>query len=273
MLYAYCEYLKGLPQTPERNTTIEAIQHGAATIGRSVFDSLMLSLRTASRAVEAISDLSLLVLRNHAQVPFIMGDAPCVFSNHYMRTVKGMGVLGYLTPGLAAVLPIDPRTQVLLYDSNVYTPEYSAHGYVDVWRISDVSLLNALQVHSAEENVYFSDWSDQPYVRDLLSAHRSILRHQQGRFIVHGSGQVLMDGVPNTGEVLHVYEPQLPITLDLSFISTASLPPSENPNRPRDPVLAQKVIRSLGLADKPSAVGMDDLAEWIESSIDIPGGR
>ena len=82
-----------------------------------------------------------------------------------------------------------------------------------------------------------------------------------------------MDGVPNTGEVLHMYQPQLPITLDLSFISTASLSPSENPNRPRDPVLAHKVLRSLDLADEPSSVGMADLAEWIESQLDFARGR
>ena len=119
MLHTYCEYLKALPAAPERQATIKAIQRGEATIRNSQFINLMFALRIAPRAVKAISDLSLLILRNHTAVPFIMGDTPCVFSNHYMRSIKDSGVLGYMTPGLMAVLPIDFRTQVLLYDAAV----------------------------------------------------------------------------------------------------------------------------------------------------------
>ena len=65
MLYTCCEYLKTLPVTPERKATIEAIQRGKATVKNSQFISLIHALRIAPRAVTAISDLSLLILRNH----------------------------------------------------------------------------------------------------------------------------------------------------------------------------------------------------------------
>ena len=175
VLYAYREYLRALPATPERQATIEAIQHGKAAVRDSQFMSLMVSIRTTLGQVTAIADLSLLILRNHTTRPFIMGDTPCVFSNHYMRAIRDSGVLGLVTPGLMAVLPMDSRTEVLLYDGGVYRPDYSDGGCVDIFRIADVSLLNALQIHSAEENVYFSDPSDQTYVREMLSAHRRIL--------------------------------------------------------------------------------------------------
>lgn len=271
MLYTYCEYLKALPATLERLVTIEAIQRGKATVKNSQFISLMLALRLAPRMVTAISDLSLLILRNHTMAPFIMGDAPCVFSNHYMRAIQDHGVLGFLTPGLMAVLPIDSRTQILLYDAVVYKPDYSTAGCIDVIQIADVSLLNALQVHSAEENIYFSDVSAESYVRELLSMHSRILQDHQGGFIVHNPGKILIDGAPSTGEVLQVFESQLPITLDLSFISTAPLPPNENPNRPRDSGLAYQIPQALGMPNEASPIRIDDFVRWIESEICIIG--
>jgi len=270
-LYAYCEYLKALPATPERQATIEAIQRGKATVKNSQFISLMFSLQIAARTAAAISDLLLLILRNHTSTPFIMGDAPCVFSNHYMRAIRDSGVLGFMTPGLMAVLPLDSRTQVLLYDAAVYTPDYSSAGCIDIIRIADVSLLNSLQIHSAEENVYFSDVNADTCVRAMLSAHPRILPDHRGGFIIHGPGKILIDGVPSTGEVLHIFEPQLPITLDLSFMSTDSLPPNENPNRPRDPALARQIEQTLGMPSKATPIGMGEFARWVESEIYISG--
>jgi hypothetical protein len=269
MLYTYCEYLKALPATPERQATIEAVQRGQATVQNSQFVSLILSLRFAPRAVMAISDLSLLILRNHTTAPFIMGDAPCVFSNHYMRAIRDRGVLGFMTPGLMAVLPIDSHTQALLYDAAVYTPNYSTAGCIDVFRIADVSILNALQIHSAEENVYFSDVSVETYIRELLFAHRRMLQDHRGRFVIHSPGNVLINGVPNTDEVLHVFEPQLPITLDLSFMSTVALPLNENSNRPRDPALAQQLQQGLGMPLEASPIGMEEFAKYMESEIRV----
>ena len=176
-----------------------------------------------------------------------------------------------MTPGLMAVLPIDSRTQVLLFDAVVYTPDYSTAGCIDVFRIADVSLLNALQIHSAEENIYFSDINAEVYIRELLSAHHQILQTHRGGFVIHSPGKVLVDGNPNTGEILHIFEPQLPITLDLSFLSTASLPPNENPNRPRDPDLAWQIEQSLDMPSESSPIGMDEFARWIESEICVSG--
>lgn len=269
LLHTYCEYLQTLPATPDRQVIINTIQCGNAKIKNSQFASLMLSLRMAPRAVAAISDLSLLILRNRTAVPFVVGDAPCAFSNHYMRSIRGNGVLGFLTPGLMIALPLDSRTQVLLYDLAVYSPDYVTGSCVDVFSIADVSMLNALQIHSAEENVYFSDASSEMYVRELLDAHRGILQDLRGRFIVHAPGEVLVDGAPSTSEILHFFEPQLPITLDLTFMSTASLPADELPNRPRDPSLAWNVEQALGVPSQASPVQMDDFSAWMEPLISI----
>lgn len=270
MLYSYRGYLAALPQTPERQAAINAIERGAATIADSQFASLIMLLSVATRAVTAISDLMLLILRNQTSYPFVLGDAPSVFSNHYMRQIRDSGVLGFFTPGLIAVLPIDARTQLLLYDAAVYTPEYSAVGCIDVLNQSDVSQLNALQIHASEENIYFPELAAEDYIRELLAAHASLLQDQSGHFVVHGNSEILINGVPNTGEVLHVFEPQLPITLNLSFFTTAPLPQNENPNRPRNPAIARGVERALGAPEHPSPLPMDVFARWMQAQIQYP---
>ena len=260
MLYAYCKHLKSLPTTSHRKAVIEAIQHGKATIRNSQSLSLEFSLSLIPHAVIAISDLALLILRNHSTAPFIVGDAPCIFSNHYMRTIQNSGVLGFMSPGLMIALPLDTRTLVLLYDASVYAPDYANSGCVDVFQRADVSLLNALQVHAAEENVYFADRNDRTYVHDLLSAHKRHLQHHTGRFIPHNS---------NTETILQIFEAQLPITLDLSFISTAPLSPSESPNRQRSSELAQQFEHGTGRQRMNSRLDMGDLASLLESEIEI----
>ena len=266
VLYIYCDYLKTLPTTPERQTIIDAIQRGKATLKNSQFVALMNLLQHIESRVVTISDLSLLILRNQTAVPFIIGDVPCVFSNRYMRNIQDSGVLGCTTPGLMAALPINWRTQILCYDAGVYQPDYSTAGCIDIFHIADVSLLNALQVHSAKENIYFSDESSEDYLSKLLSAHRPLLQNHTGEFVSHNPGEVLINGVPSTGEVLHTFEPQLPITLDLSFISTSPLPSGINPNLPRDRVLYEQVI-----PNETSSIGINELVTGLEHEICISG--
>lgn len=269
-LDAYYEYLKASPTTSKRQAIIKAIERGKVTVKNSQFESLMYSLLMIPHVVPVISDLLLLILRNQTTIPFIMADAPCVFSNHYIRSIQHSGVLGFTSPGLMIVLPIDSRTQILLYDSSTYTVEYSTTECIDVFRVADISLLNALQIHSAEENVYFSDIHSEAYVRKLLSAHHSILQNHRGGFAIHSPGEFLINDAPKKGKLLHMFEPQLPITFDLSFIATTSLPQNKDPNRPRNPVLAQQVYHALGMLSEPSPMRMDEFERWMESSIHIP---
>ena len=269
MLYAYREYLKALPPSAGRRATIDAIECGKAVLKNTDFIALMHSLEIATRGVRGISDLSLLSIRNQMDVPFMMGDAPCVFSNHYMKSIRDSGVLGYLTPGLMAVLPIDTRTQVLLYDSRVYRPDYSSEGCIDILRKADVSQLNALQIHASWQNVYYADVKCEDYLETLLSLHRPLLQDHRGGFGVYGEGGILIHGIPNVGEVMHIFEPQLPVTLDLSFLQTAPLPRNVNPNLPRDSSLAREVEEATALGGESAPTSMDSFARWMESQISI----
>ena len=186
-----------------------------------------------------------------------------------MRDVRNLGVLGLITPGLMAVLPIDSRTQVLLYDQAVYTPTYSVGGCIDVIERSDISCLNALQLHASEENVYFADLNSDGYVRELIAAHAPTLRSQSGGFEIHSDGELLIRGVPNTGEVMHTFEPQLPMTLELSVLRTLPLQGDVNPIQPRNTTIAREVEEALRLPGDLAPLSVAELARWMESQIQI----
>jgi hypothetical protein len=77
----------------------------------------------------------------------------------------------------------------------------------------------------------------------------------------------MIDGVPNSNEIMHTFEPQLPVTLDLSCIEASPLPRDENPNRPRNPDLARDVEMALELPGQWAPLPIEELSTWVESQI------
>jgi|GEM_PF-1657732 len=268
LLHTYREHLNAQPDSPERARQLAAIRDGRATIRDSEHAALMMSLTIAPRAVLIISDLSLVILRNRTTTPFVLGDSPCVFSNHYMREIKDLGVLGFVTPGLQIVLPLDHRTSLLLYDPAVYHLKQAAALCQEITSVADIANLNALQIHAAEQNVYFSDATVEPSLRELLTAQRPLLKADQGRLLVHSGDDVQFEGREKpSGELIHTFEDQLPVTLDLSILTTDPFAHHKRLNQPRNQELARRGQAALGAPDETSPLSMDVLARWIQQRI------
>jgi hypothetical protein len=262
VLSAYYEYLKESPPSPENQAKMRAIETGKAEVKGTQFQTLMQSISDAPRTSAYISDLAPLILRNQTGKPFILGDSPCVFSNFYLRRIRDRGVLGLLSPGLMAVVPIDTPTQILLYDTAVYKPS-KQNSYYDISRPSDVFTLNAQQAHAAEENVYFYDENVASYVRTFLTTQSRSLQDGNSKFVVYKPGTVLVEGEPNDGEIYHTFQSRLPVELDLSFISTLHMPGDEDPHRPRSMGLAKRVLEHRRPKNHPW-VGVDTFGEHID---------
>jgi hypothetical protein len=269
MLSTYREHLLTLPQTAQTKITIDAIERGKATLNNTEHESLMNSIMTAFQCVDAISDLSLLILKNHTAFPFLMGDAPCTFSNHYLRMIKDKGVLGFFSKGLMITLPLNNQTQLLLYDPRVYNATYGSDCCLDVINKADVSQLNALQLHSAEQNLYYHDVSSETYIRELLELHRTLLQHHESQYCLHGIGTMWIDGELNTRDLVQVFEPQLPITPDLSFFRMEPLPRNLNPLEPRRTDVSREVTNRITQPGHNAPFLIAAMARWIEANIRI----
>ena len=240
LLYAFREFVKASPDDGMRDRIVAGIDSGKVTLKEHYLATLLHSLKMAIDSVIAITDLNIAVLRNHTKYPFVFGDSPCVFFNRYLYHCKTRGVLGYLTPGLMILMPLDSRTQVVLYDPATYQIR-GGGDFIDVIEKSDASQLNALQLYSAKQNVYFACCDDADYLGELISCHRPNFTESHSEFRVWPPGTILIDGEPNKSEVVHTFESQLPIRLDLSFVDTKPAPKDDSPQRARSPDIRKEL--------------------------------
>lgn len=268
-LHTYREYLSALPPNPQQNHAINAIDQGRASLKNSEFMSLMLSLHNACRMVKIIKDLRLLILRNQTNDPFVLGDNPCVLSNRHMSDVDEHGVLGYATRGLMISMPINSKIQVLLIDRAVYRVPCYPSDCVNITKREDVSSLNALQIYAAQKRIYFADETYTDYVKELITQHPPQMDDHKGGFnVLHNVSHSVAKHRANS-EILHMYEPQLPVSLDLSFIKVRERSPGLNLNSPRKPAIVERMENSIHAGTSGKALGIDELVRWVETELII----
>lgn len=192
--------------------------------------------------VSAITDLRFCLLRNRTDYPFIFSDAPVVFHNSYCKNVRNRGVLGLQCPGLQILFPLNSQTAALFFDGDKYQCTFGDYIQHDVVLRSDVSQLNALQLHHSLNAAYFGHIDHQDYVRDLWNTHRCKLTVPKSEFRV--GEDFLIDGERPNGELLHGFEPQLDFDLGLSFIKTTPIEQHEYVYAPRNANLRESLNAS-----------------------------
>lgn len=234
--HAFKAHVASLPKTPDTLEILKALESGQVTVGPKELFAVALGIQSAIETVPLTMDLSLHLLRNQTALPFVLGDSPCVFSNHYKRDITDLGVSGVVSRGLMIAMPIDPRTQVLLLDSAVYHPALPP--VFDLEDPKDVETLNVLQVYESMDCVYFASMEDVDYVRETVLSHPAPPADGVGGFGVVNATDAL--GTRLAGELTHIYEPAPPVTLNLSFLTTDQRPASENLIEPRSRELLAK---------------------------------
>jgi hypothetical protein len=209
---------------PQRLEMIEAINNNTIIYEQDPLESIMLCMQMALPNWPLFSDLNWAVARNCTDMPFVFGDSPVVLYNQYLyEHHHNTGTVGYMCPGLMAILPIGTDLQLVLYDASVYSFS-STTRVVNILDRPVVSRLNALQVLSSIHNVYFGGDTNGEYVRDLIDAHRVSFRDDFNVVRIMPPGSFLVDGVPSEHEILHTFEQQLPISLDLPFLNYPPAP-------------------------------------------------
>jgi hypothetical protein len=176
-------------------------------------DPVLASLHNLPLMLYAISDL-----RPHLVVStekaFLTSDNPAFKYNQYCEEIQHMGITGALNRGLQIFVPLAPQLQLILYDGTTYRVGVSGRSSrTSIATRSDVDRLNAIQLVSAEQNVYFSSWKQVEDVRRLIPE----IRHHRDTdpIVVQEYGQ---DDNPNAS-LLHEFERTPYLKLRLSFLS------------------------------------------------------
>lgn len=263
-MYVFRELAKHLPDEDMRSQTLKAIEGGEVQFEGFDFEALMHSILTLVRGSVGILDLRILIVRNKTDYPFFFGDCPCIFCNPRLYEWRDQGVIGIRTPGLIIIHPIHPKTLLMLYDADSYSITHSV-GFVDVFTKADVSQFNALQLHSAIENIYFYDPNSLEYLLDLYAAHRTTFQNNFGELRIHPAGHLVVSGNASSDEAIHVFERQLPHRLDLSFVQTAEPPQDRSLALSRGSALDAILAKQM---DSPSgSVRVEDIVRELESRI------
>lgn len=264
-MHAFREHLAAQPHTAENRRMLRALDTGEVVLQPPEAFEARLGIQVALEGVPLTMDLGLHLLRNRTDRPFLLGDSPCVSSNHYKREITGIGVAGLASRGLMIAMPLDTRTSLMMLDTAVYHP--SLPPIVDVENVEDVEELNLLQVLEAVDCVYFARTQDAEYAREFVVAHPKLANDGVGGFGVIPGAET--GGVHPLGDLMHVYEPPAPATLDLSFIRTDDLRDSENLAEPRCGELCEQYSAGGQGAEVGAYMPINELVEWVKPRLTV----
>jgi len=102
----------------------------------------------ATIGANLLADLTLILVENESDLPFVASDAPVVLHNRVYEGQR-IGVTGYANVGLQLFLPLGSRLALLGYDAAAYDAKRDGDGIVRLQRAEDVRLINDLQWEAA----------------------------------------------------------------------------------------------------------------------------
>lgn len=237
LLHAFQSYLETILPPDEVAEFATAVKNGQATVTESPTVTVLRQLSISREMSMLLLDMEVRVLRNHTEYPFIFSDSPVVFYNSYYRKITDHGVLGCQTPGLQIFLPLTPTLHLMLFDPHVYFGECERGPFIEITKPSDISHLNALQLHHSHEAVYFSNHRHVDYVSQLYSAHKPLMVKPQSEFRVRTD--LLTVEKQSKGEFSQDFEPHLNHGLSLSFMGCDVIDPRDFVFRHRTPELVE----------------------------------
>lgn len=116
-------------------------------------------ISAALKSYPICTDLEMALLVADTNLEFITSDNPVVFYNYWLGHLDNTGHIGLAEKGIMVFMPIDPKHVVVLYDGHRYQAVKERQGHI-VLDSESVLEVNALQVFSAENAVYFKSGSE-----------------------------------------------------------------------------------------------------------------
>ena len=179
---------------------------------KKVPDPVRENLQLAVGGFKYLEDLKIKLLVNETSIGFMTSDSPVVLFNQAAYGIKGLGVTGWVQPGLQVFFPLSPRACILLYDGRMYSVKSSKRGAVSVVNENDIIQVNALQALSAQSGLYFcANEATLASVQELPFAERKSPQERIGYHIAKSQED------PNRG-LVGLYIRQLEFKLDLSIV-------------------------------------------------------
>ena len=128
-------------------------------------------MKNAFELAHVIDDLSVIVVNNNTEIPFICSDTPVVSINPFGR--PGFGLAGAII-----FYPISSHKLIFIYDSNMYNID-SNECVLELEDYKDVLLLNTYQYISAKELIFGEKKEDLTYYNKNAEEYRKKTKEQE----------------------------------------------------------------------------------------------
>jgi hypothetical protein len=133
---------------------------------RTDTEMMSLSLKMGLENLKYVTDLKLVVFRNHSDVQFIISDNPLVATNRFHFQKLKASNFGLANSGTILAMPLSPQLCAAWYDRGVYSiPNASRTSFVEIKKEDDVAAVNEWQYLHAQCNIYFARWNDRAYIQ------------------------------------------------------------------------------------------------------------
>jgi len=136
----------------------------------TVKEAVQTAMRIFFTDMGIVADLTVRLIRNRTETPFITSDNPAVMTNRWHLTDPRTQIIGpgLQSGGMTAYLPLSPSVACILYDRDLYSMSHEC-GWADAVREADVDAINEHQVLNCQTNLYFRPWTARDRVADLVA--------------------------------------------------------------------------------------------------------
>ena len=159
-------------------------------------------------------DLSLRMLINKTEVPFITSDNPVCLFNQFLEKI-GENTIGLAQRGLQLYMPISSRVALIYYDDKVYNVGSKLQEYVEVSKPNDIKELNKLIISQANEILMIQDSMSSQLDFDEIQAVYETYHHGK---LVEGVSERVADNEDNLNTIIGFIQNRKDCHCKLSFV-------------------------------------------------------
>lgn len=223
------------PQTP--STLQKDLAQGNLCIGYDFRYDVLNSTHLALIAPVLFFDMTMALLINATQVPFVFSNGPAICTNQLLWDSRDLqGITGWGSRGLIALMPLCESVAVMFFDSGAYALRPPVTNPVYLNAEVDVGLLNAFQALAADDVIYFGNKDAADYVKRLHTAHR---RTSDRQALVARTAWTR----EGRSKLIQYFEKVLPLRPEFSFLQLRRTATDEDLRLPRSEVLMATVER------------------------------
>jgi Protein of unknown function (DUF4238) len=184
--FIYLQYVRTEAAARKANEMISIITDRSrayeptSSVREAVKNAVQQAMLEYADSMKIVDDLTLCIIRNRTDIPFVTSDDPAVLTNrlHFQRGTTGKRSFGISTAGVLFILPLTPFLCAILHDGDVYSVnQYTS--CVDIVSTADAEALNQHQYLNCMANIYFGGWDDR--LRVLAAAKSALLDRPESK--------------------------------------------------------------------------------------------